>query len=154
MMQALGRSYVRYFNYTYQRSGTLWEGRFKSCLVSESEYLFHLYRYIELNPVRASMVSDPADYVWSSYQCNALGKQSELLTPHTLYLQLSADATERLVRYRELFVSHVENKLLDDIRQASNKGLVLGNERFVEELEALSNMRLREGRKGRPRKSS
>lgn len=67
MMQSLGRSYVRYFNYSYQRTGTLWEGRFKACAVNAPEYLFHLYRYIELNPVRAMMVEDPADYVWSSY---------------------------------------------------------------------------------------
>lgn len=60
LMQSQGRSYVRYFNYTYQRAGTLWEGRFKSCLVNAPEYLFHLYRYIELNPVRAQMVDDPA----------------------------------------------------------------------------------------------
>ena len=70
-MQSLGRHYVRYFNKVYKRSGTLWEGRFKSCLVQSEEYLLQCYRYIELNPVRANMVNDPADYIWSSYQCNA-----------------------------------------------------------------------------------
>ncbi|MFY0678105.1 MAG: transposase, partial [Neptuniibacter sp.] len=95
MMQSLGRCYVRYFNYTYQRTGTLWEGRFKSCVVNAPEYLLHLYRYIELNPVRAMMVDDPADYVWSSYQCNGLGKRSDLLTPHELYLQLGTGAEDR-----------------------------------------------------------
>lgn len=74
MMQSLGRSYVQYFNFRYKRTGTLWEGRFKSCLVQEEIYLSQLYRYIELNPVRAKIVEHPSDYVWSSYQINALGK--------------------------------------------------------------------------------
>jgi len=96
MMQSLGRMYVRYFNYTYKRTGTLWEGRYKSCVVNADEYLFHLYRYIELNPVRAGMVDDPANYVWSSYQCNALGKVSELHTPHYLYLNLGNNPASRM----------------------------------------------------------
>ena len=70
MMQALGRMYVRYFNYTYKCSGTLWEGRFKSSLVQSEPYLLELYRYIELNPVRAGMVSEPNEYSWFNYQCN------------------------------------------------------------------------------------
>jgi len=72
LMQSLGRRYVQYFNYTYKRTGTLWEGRFKSCVIDEDSYLLHVYRYIELNPVRASMVTDPSDYIWSSYRINAL----------------------------------------------------------------------------------
>jgi putative transposase len=76
MMQSLGRQYVRYFNGCYGRSGTLWEGRYKSCLVQGEDYLLHLYGYIELNPVRAYMIADPTDYHWSSYQINGLGKES------------------------------------------------------------------------------
>jgi hypothetical protein len=76
MMQSLGRQYVRYFNGCYERSGTLWEGRYKSCLVQAEDYFLYLYRYIELNPVRANMIEDPADYHWSSYQINGLGKES------------------------------------------------------------------------------
>ncbi|GAA5525253.1 hypothetical protein Maes01_01818 [Microbulbifer aestuariivivens] len=75
MMQALGRMYVRYFNGAYQRSGTLWEGRYRSCLVQSEDYLLHCYRYIELNPVRAGMVKDPGKYCWSSYGANALGRE-------------------------------------------------------------------------------
>ena len=81
-MQDVGRLCVYYFNKTYQRTGTLWEGRYKSSLVQTEYYLLALYRYIELNPVRAGMVKDPADYSFSSYQINALGKQSNLCTPH------------------------------------------------------------------------
>ena len=99
------------------------------------------------------MVDDPASYVWSSYQCNALGKVSELHTPHDLYMNLGSDPDSRMKCYRELFEAHVEQSLplLSDIRQASNKGVVLGNDRFVEELERLNGIRLKEGKPGRPR---
>jgi putative transposase len=95
MMQSLGRQYVRYFNCSYGRTGTLWEGRYKSCLVQAEDYLLHLYRYIELNPVRAKMIEDPADYHWSSYQINGLGKESELCTPHPIYLALHSNVMQR-----------------------------------------------------------
>ena len=85
MMQSLGRYYVRYINQTYERTGTLWEGRYKSTLVDSDNYFLTVSRYIELNPVRAGMVAHPAEYPWSSYQCNALGKPIELITPHFLY---------------------------------------------------------------------
>lgn len=99
---ALGRHYIRYLNYQYGRSGTLWDGRFKSCLVQDSAYLLHCYRYIELNPVRAGMVDDPAEYPWSSYRVNALDVSSELCTPHVKYLAFG-EGEERLAAYRGLF---------------------------------------------------
>jgi len=80
MMQTLGRYYVRYFNNTYRRTGTLWEGRFKSCVIDAEEYLLTCYRYIELNPVRAGMVESPSDYAWSSYGANGLGIDTKLCT--------------------------------------------------------------------------
>ena len=101
MMQSLGRQYVRYFNHRHQRTGTLWEGRFKSILVPEPEYLITLYRYIENNPVRAGMVASPADYKWSSYQINALGKHSDLCHPHPCYLALGHHPAERANSYRQ-----------------------------------------------------
>jgi len=110
MMQSLGRSYVRYFNKKYQRTGTLWEGRFKACLVEDEAYLLQLYRYIELNPVRAGMVAQPADYYWSSYQINALEKSSTLCTPHFLYLALGKDDAEIKLNYQGL----VESGLTED----------------------------------------
>ena len=153
MMQSLGRSYVRYFNYNYQRTGTLWEGRFKACLVNASEYLFHLYRYIELNPVRASMVQHTADYVWSSYQCNGLGRESRLLSPHALYLQLDKNPAKRQALYRSHFTKYAQSESLDDIRKASNQGLVLGSDSYVAKLEARYGRKLKEGLKGRPKKN-
>lgn len=134
MMQSIGRQYVRYFNKTYRRTGTLWEGRFKSCLVQTAEYLLHCYRYIELNPVRANMVDDPADYVWSSHRSNACGLASSLRTPHEEYLRLGETDKQCMQNYRALFAAHLEPALLKEIRDSLNTGLVLGSERFKDEL--------------------
>lgn len=102
LMKALGQRYVQYVNRTYQRSGTLWEGRFKSCLMQEDNYLLSCQRYIELNPVRAGMVAHPAEYRWSSYRANAQGEVDALLQPHSLYEGLGRSAESRQTAYREL----------------------------------------------------
>jgi len=154
MMQSIGRLYVRYYNYIYQRSGTLWEGRYKSCLVQNERYLLEIYRYIELNPVRANMVDEPSDYSWSSYAINALGMESDLQTPHPEYLALGKTKAERLINYRELFKAHVETELLEEIRASVNKGLALGNERFKTQIESLTNQRVTARKSGQPKKSS
>jgi len=150
MMQGLGRQYVRYFNFSYKRTGTLWEGRYKSSLVQEEGYLLHLYRYIELNPVRAKMVTEPADYFWSSHQINALGKVSDLCTEHPIYLALGNDKAERLRRYRGLFKEYLTSDLLAEIRDNTNSGLVIGNDKFKREIEALTGRRMSKGKRGRP----
>ncbi len=154
MMQALGRRYVRYFNHQYQRTGTLWEGRFRSSLVQSDRYLLQCYRYIELNPVRASMVGDPVNYNWSSYRCNGLGVKSMLCTPHEQYLRLGRNKNERLKAYRALLQSHVEKELLAQIRASVNKGLALGSERFMDEVELLYGRRVKAAKMGRPKKVS
>jgi len=150
MMQSLGRRYVQYFNRRYSRTGTLWEGRFRSCLVQAEDYLLTLYRYIEMNPVRAGMVSNPAKYAWSSFQCNGLGKKSSLLTPHPLYQSLGRTNEARQTNYRALFKNNVDGKILDNIRQTANSGLVLGNNRFIEEVESRTGKQLHECKRGRP----
>ena len=150
MMQALGRRYVRYFNFEYRRSGTLWEGRYKSCLVQIENYLFDVYRYIELNPVRSGMVSDPSEYPWSSYQVNGLGNKSDLCTPHRKYLALDTDPLERIKIYRSLFSHHVDGDLLEEIRANTNKGMAVGNNRFKEEIEKLTGRRLKGKKRRRP----
>ena len=150
MMQSVGRRYVQYFNYKYQRSGTLWEGRYKSCLVQAERYLIEVYRYIELNPVRAKMVEDPSGYVWSSYQVNALGKMSDLCTPHPEYLRLGGTKDERMKNYRALFSHHVEGDLLEEIRSSVNKGMAIGHGRFKDEIEVLTGRRLKPKKVGRP----
>jgi REP-associated tyrosine transposase len=151
MMQSVGRRYVRYFNREYRRSGTLWEGRFKSSLVQEEVYLLQCQRYIELNPVRAGMVEDPAEYVWSSYQCHALGKAVKMSTPHEQYIVLGSTDLHRQTAYRALFSAHVEDDMINDIRLAVNKGMALGGERFKDEIERLHKRRVRPAKMGRPR---
>ena len=91
LMKNLGQRYVQYINRTYRRSGTLWEGRFRSCLTQTEDYVLACYRYIELNPVRANMVNHPREYPWSSYRGNGEGLSSELIIPHDQYLRLDQE---------------------------------------------------------------
>ena len=140
-MQFLGRLYVRYFNYTYRRTGTLFEGRFKSCLVQSNSCLLACQRYIELNPVRAGMVSDPADYTWSSYRAHAFGQAASMWDPHPEYLALGSSQVSRIRAYRKLFSEALDTELVADIRHALNTGLVLGNDRFRKEVEQLTGQR-------------
>jgi putative transposase len=94
--------YTQYINHSYRRSGTLWDGRFKSYLTREDSYVLSCYRYLELNPVHAGMVPHPAAYPWSSYGANEEGKPSQMITAHPRYLALGADTQQRLSGYREL----------------------------------------------------
>lgn len=112
MMQSLGRRYVRSVNMRYRRTGTLREGRYKACPVEDGDYLMHCHRYIELNPLRAAMVTDPADYPWSSHRCNALGEHDPLVSPHRSYLSLSDDPGMRRARYRAFAMASVEPEQL------------------------------------------
>jgi len=150
-MQSVGRRYVQYFNHTYQRTGTLWEGRYKSTLIQSSRYLLTCMRYIELNPVRADMVGHPADYPWSSYCANAQGEENALLTPHALYRRLGPTPVARQTAYRQLFRAQIPRDELEAIRNATNKAWVLGEGRFLQKVEALSQRRAAPLPKGRPR---
>ena len=138
VMQSLGRYYVQYFNYQYARTGTLWEGRYKATLLDSERYLLTCYRYIELNPVRAGMVSHPSDYPWSSYHANALEKDDKLVTEHSVYTRVGHDRAERCQAYRQLFKAHISDQVVDEIRAATNKSWVLGDSRFQEQIEALT----------------
>ncbi len=142
MMKALGQRYVQYFNRTYRRSGTLWEGRYRSCLTQAEDYLLACQRYIELNPVRAAMVAHPAEYRWSSYRANAQGEADRLLQPHEVYRALGTDVENRQAAYRELFRHELEPGLVDEIRRATNGNFALGSERFGVELAQLLGRRV------------
>ena len=122
VLQSVGRRYVQYFNTTYQRTGTLWEGRYKATVIDSESYLLTCYRYIELNPVRANMVAHPGEYRWSSYAANALGKFDPLVNPHALYQALGSCEHQRQSVYRSLFDAHVDDKSLEAIRLATQKG--------------------------------
>jgi len=152
MMQYIGRYYVGYINHTYGRSGTLWEGRYKSSLIDDENYLLVCSRYIELNPVRAAMVSDPSDYGWSSYGSNAEGKPDMILKPHAQYLALGCSDDERRSVYRDLFRSHIDNSVVSDIRASWQTGTPLGNDRFREQIESVIKCKVGYSRRGRPSK--
>ena len=131
MMQMLGRYYVQYFNHCYKRTGTLWEGRYKAALIDSEQYLLTCMRYIELNPVRAqNMVNHPAEYPWSSYALNALGKENQLVKSHSEYLRLGATEQDRQSAYRQLFRARIPEMTLEALREATNKAWVMGGERF------------------------
>jgi putative transposase len=151
MMQALGRRYVYYVNITYKRTGTLWEGRYKSSLVDSNSYLLTCMRYIELNPVRASMVDHPGEYKWSSYGSNAQGYEDLLIEAHPLYTVLGETATKRQEVYRELFRNYIDVELLHNIRESLNHELVLGRSCFKDRIEETIKRQVRQGTPGRPR---
>ena len=137
LMQYLGRLYVRYFNFAYARSGTLFEGRFKSSLVQQEEYFISCLRYIELNPVRAGMVVDPGDYRWSSYRVHGFGLSTQLWEPHRAYLSLGEHALERQKAYLSLMSKKLDSEVIIKIRQCANSGLVLGSEKFRAQVDSL-----------------
>ena len=147
LLQRLGLLHTRYSNRKYGRTGTLWEGRFRSCLVQSQFYLLACYRYIELNPVRAGMVDDPAAFPWSSYRANAVGFPDNLLTPHPEYTQLGRD------QYRTLFAGVLDPALVGDIRATTNGGFALGGDAFIREMAGLLGRRVSKGTPGRPPRS-
>ncbi len=153
VMQSLGRKYVPYFNYRYERTGTLWEGRYKAALIDAESYLMACYRYIELNPVRAGMVTSPAEYPWSSYRHNGAGKPDPLITEHPVYFALHATAQSRQATYRALFDAEVPRAELSAIREATNKCWALGNERFRRQIEAIADRQAAPKPRGGDRKS-
>ena len=138
MMQALGRRYVRRFNNRHSRTGTLWEGRFKSSLVDSERYLLTCYRYIEMNPVRARMVSDPEDYPWSSVHANAADGFDPMLEPHEVYLSLDGDETARKRKYRALLDEALTDNELKSIRNHTNQCKALGSKRFLADMTELT----------------
>lgn len=152
LMQCLGRRYVRYFNERHNRSGTLWEGRYKASLVGSGDYLYACYRYIELNPVRAGLTADPAAYPWSSFRRNAWGEPDRLVTEHPEYVALGSDAGQRAEAYRELFRLELDAALLDDIRRNLHECRAFGAESFKRDIEATLQRRVRRAKPG-PKKA-
>lgn len=149
-LQSVGRRYVQYFNYTYRRTGTLWEGRYRATVIDSERYLLTCMRYIELNPVRASMVGHPVNYPWSSFAANAQGETDAMLTPHELYYRLGRSDGERQAQYRQLFRAQLPKADVEAIRDSTNKAWVLGNDRFRQRIEDLSGRRSAPLPKGRP----
>lgn len=137
LMQYLGRRYVQPFNFRYGRTGALFEGRFRSSIVESEVHLLNCMQYIELNPVRADMVSDPGDYHWSSYQAHAFGQPVKMWSPHEEYLALGAGCSGRQAAYRNLIREGLTAEVIQNIRHCLNTGLVLGSGPFREQIDAM-----------------
>ena len=154
LMQSLGRRYVRYINDRYHRTGTLWEGRYKACLIDTDSYLLRCYRYIERNPVRAGMVATPGDYRWSSFAANAYGRPDPLVRPHQEYLALARDPDERRSAYRALFDQPTDTGEIETIRLTLQRQHALGSAHFRNLIETQLARRAGPAKIGRPRKTS
>jgi putative transposase len=152
LMQSLGRRYVRYVNDNYERTGTLWEGRYKACPVESGRHLLHCHRYIELNPLRAGMVADPADYRWSSHRFSAQGVPDPLLTPHPEYLALGSDPEERQRVYRQWAIATVKPDELTAIREHTRRQHAYGTDDFRARIEATLGRSAGPQKIGRPKK--
>ena len=148
LMRDLGQRCVQYLNRRHTRSGTLWEGRYRSCLVDSARYVLACYRYIEMNPVRARMVGAPADYPWSSYHANSGRMASTLVVPHAEYAALAMDEANRRAAYQELFAAGEDPALVAAIRDATDGGYALLGEEMKAKL-AASGRRLERGKPGR-----
>jgi putative transposase len=153
-MKELGQRYVQYFNAKHERTGTLWEGRFRSCIAESAAYVLACYRYIELNPVRAGIVDHPGAYLWSSYAVNAGMRVDPLITPHAEFAGLSDDASACHRTYRELVTGGVQASLVQAIRSATNGGYPLVSDRFKSEMTLPAGRKLEPGRAGRRKSGS
>jgi putative transposase len=163
LMKHLSQRYVQYVNRTYRRSGTIWEGRFRSSLVQSETYLLTCYRYIELNPVRAGMVQRPSEYRWSSYGENANGDSprmlseddgtpiAPLLTPHREYKRLDREIALRQRAYKKVVAGGMDPAMSERITKTVLGGFALGESRFTKKMEALLGQRVTPGFAGRPR---
>ena len=149
-MQYVGRRYVPYINYKYGKSGSLWEGRYKASLVQENSYFLMVMRYIELNPVRASMVEMPGHYRWSSFCHNIGTKKISFLSSHAIYQGLGACEEARQKAYQFLFKAHIDEANLKRIRESWQTGTPLGNDWFREKVEHQLQCKVGLARRGRP----
>lgn len=150
LMQAVGRRYVRYFNDRTQRTGTLWEGRYRSTLVQSESYLLTCMAYLDLNPVRAGIVQSPSEFPWSSHG-HYIGQRSDkLITPHPLAWELGNTPFAREAAYAKLVMGGLKPLELTALSQSVVYGWALGDEKFVADLQKKTVRRLTKGKAGRP----
>ena len=153
MMQSLGRRYVQYINVTHSRTGTLWEGRYRSSLVDKDEYLAACSRYIELNPVRANIVGRPDDYSWSSFRYKASGKIEDIIDLDPVYMSTGRTAKERECNYSKWVLGGIPEDELKLIRSATQKCGIIGSSIFQNKIEKDLGRSVALKPRGRPRKS-
>jgi putative transposase len=152
MLQDVGRQYVSTINRAHGRSGTLWEGRFKSSLIDSDRYLFTCHRYIEMNPVRAGIATAPGNYAWSSHGYYAGTRRDGIVTPHPLYAALGESSASRRSAFLAMFGNEIPGADLERLRVAINKGWALGSETFLDCMQRQIGRTLRPPRLGRPPK--
>jgi len=150
MMQAVGRRYVRYFNDTQHRTGTLWEGRYKSTVIQTERYLLACMAYIDLNPVRAGLVPGPQDYPWSSYGHTTGQRIDKLITPHPLVWELGNTPFAREAAYAQLVQSGISPVQQAALTEATLSGWALGEPDFVADLQKRTQRRVTKSTAGRP----
>lgn len=150
MMQAVGRRYVRHFNDSQKRSGTLWEGRYKSTLIQTDRYLLACMAYIDLNPVRASLVAQARDYSWSSYAHYAGLRSDKLITPHPLIWELGNTPFAREAAYAELVRTGINSAQQAALTDATLTGWALGEPDFLADLQKKTQRRASKSMAGRP----
>lgn len=153
MMQSLGRCYVRHINFAYERTGTLWEGRYRAAPIDTEQYFVACCRYIELNPVRAGMVRRPRDYPWSSHRAHADGRPDAVLSDHAILKTLGRTAQARQEEYRGLFHTALDEEFVEALRAATNGGWALGDARFQKQIAKAAKRRVAPLPKGRPAKA-
>ena len=152
LFQGVGRHFVPYINKTYQRRGSLWEGRHKGHILDSEDYFLICMRYIEMNPLRAGMVEHPARYRWSSYAANAQGIDNAVIEPHELYMSLGKTSEARQEAYRGLFATAINVDELELIRASLHSGTPLGNDRFKQQIESAVGRSVGFNQRGRPLK--
>ncbi len=150
MMQAVGRRYVRHFNDGQGRSGTLWEGRYKSTLIQTERYLLACMVYSDLNPVRAGLVTQARDYPWSSHAHYIGLRNDPLLTPHSLYWELGNTPFAREAAYGELVQAGISPATQAALTQSTLHGWALGEPDFVADLQKRTQRRVSQAAAGRP----
>ncbi len=150
LMRLLGQRYVQYINRVHNRTGTLWEGRYRSCVTCEDRYVIGCYRYIELMPVSKKLVDKPEDYRWSSHHVNALGQPGDLLQSHKVYDDLGETHADCASAYHALFNQPLDARLAEEIREATQGNYALGSPQFAAEVEKKLKIRATRGKAGRP----
>jgi len=151
VLQDLGRRYVRYINYKYRRTGTLWEGRYHSCLIENGFYILDCYRYIEMNPVRNAIVKSTQHYKWSSFNCNGLNKPDCFIVPHAEYLKFGKDLKNRCYAYKDLIDIELQTDRLRKIQEATQSNRIYGSNDFINWVERELSVKVRKKKAGRPR---
>lgn len=150
LMKPVTQKYAQYFNRKYKRVGTLWQGRYRSSPIETERYFLACHRYIELNPVRAGLASEPGAYPWSSYRANALGETDVLVANHSIFSALGADKEQRHQAYRALFDEALTEVQVSTIRDAINGNAALGSARFAEYIRSTTGRRAVRHAAGRP----